>query len=207
MTTLILANDNTKTHAFASANLLASHIESELVSKMDVIAILQARKDRKISRNQEFKGKSAKLLNKLLGIEVPRPHATPAQINSLMAASEVEVQVIADRSAKAEVMLAEDKEMAYLMKLESASKKQIESRLLKVKLEWKKNLLLGALEQFGGDVPQAVRPHAQAEEIVARVDSADAALSLTNLIQSINPTMTTAQCAKVMSVILGANAA
>lgn len=170
---------NTSTYAFTPANDLAKIIEAAIITKADGIAILQARKERKLAKDKPFKGRSASLLASLLGLA---PVAAPKPATSAKAETPVDVQA------------------EYAEKIMGWSKKQLACSLKKAHLTWKKELLQA---QIGS------RPHANAEAIVAKVDaseSADAAQALTSLIQAINPTMTTSQCAKVMSVILGANA-
>ena len=131
--------------AFASARQLRTAIADGVLTAVEVIAVLQARKERKESQGLVLKGKSLGLMNSLLGVPAPAKAAKAAE-------------------APREAVVGELEEYAAKLKLKSA--KQLAQQASRAFLPWKKSAL--AAEIASRDVP---RPHAAAEAIVAKVDA------------------------------------
>ena len=166
---------NTKTYAFTPAADLAKIIEAAIITKADGIAILQARKERKLAKAKPFGGKSATLLAKLLGLTPePRPHA------------------------QAEEIVARAEEVRYAAKCKVFTKKQIAHKLRVVHLPWKKELLLA--QQAENAVSDAV----DADLNIVAVNDTDAAFALINAIRLLKPEMTEAQLGDAVRALMAA---
>ena len=171
---------NTKTYAFTPANDLAKIIEAAIITKADGIAILQARKERKLAKDKPFGGKSASLLASLLGLA---PVAAPKPAVSAKAESPV------------------DEQEAYAAKIEGWSLKQLACSMRKAHLTWKKELLQGEIQT------REIEAEVDADlGIVPAVEASDTAFALMANIRSLNPTVTTSQMTKIVTAIMGANA-
>ena len=169
---------NTKTYAFTPANDLAKIIEAAIITKADGIAILQARKERKLAKDKPFGGKSASLLASLLGLAP----ATKAPATSAKAESPV------------------DEQEAYAAKIEGWSLKQLACSMRKAHLTWKKELLQGEIQT------REIEAEVDADLGIVPVDaseSADQALALLNIIRAINPALTDDQCGDILRAIAG----
>ena len=218
---------NTKTYAFTPANDLAKIIEAAIITKADGIAILQARKERKLAKAKPFGGKSASLLATLLGI-APRPHAqaeaivakvdaapaTPEEIAKLMSDSEAQIFAKcnvgpADMPVEAYVPDVETpvpnisgggsgEQEYYAAQCKGFSKKQIAHKLRVVHLPWKKELLLAQEAQ------NAIDDEVDASLNIVAVNDTDAAYSLINAIRTLKPELTEAQVGDAVRAIMDA---
>jgi len=200
---------NTKTYAFTPANDLAKIIEAAIITKADGIAILQARKERKLAKAKPFGGKSASLLATLLGI-APRPHAqaeaivakvdaapaTPEEIAKLMSDSEAQLFVeayVPDVSGG-----GSGEQEKYAAKCVGWSKKLIAHKLSVVHMPWKKELLLAQQAQ------NAIDDEVDASLNIVAVNDTDAAYSLINAIRTLKPELTEAQVGDAVRAIMDA---
>tara|TARA_R110002124_G_scaffold12734_1_gene59487 strand:+ start:240 stop:758 length:519 start_codon:yes stop_codon:yes gene_type:complete len=171
---------NTKTYAFTPASDLAKIIEAAIITKADGIAILQARKERKLAKAKPFGGKSATLLAKLLGLTPePRPHAQAEEIVAAVEASAGEQEI-------------------YAAKCKTFSKKQIAHKLRVVHLPWKKELLLAQ------EAENAVSDAVDADLNIVAVNDTDAAFALINAIRLLKPEMTEAQLGDAVRALMDA---
>lgn len=177
---------NTKTYAFTPANDLAKIIEAAIITKADGIAILQARKERKLAKAKPFGGKSASLLATLLGI-APRPHAQAEEIVAKVEAYVPDVE--AGGSGEQE---------EYAEQCKGFSKKQIAHKLRVVHLPWKKELLLAQEAQ------NAIDDEVDASLNIVAVNDTDAAYSLINAIRLLKPELTEAQVGDAIRAIMDA---
>ena len=106
------------TFAFATAAQLRSALTDGVLTSVEVLAVLQTRKERKEKSGQALKGKSLALMNSLLGIPAPA------------------------KAAKAEPRDAEVGESeAYAAKLTLRTDKQLAQQAAKAYLPWKKAAL------------------------------------------------------------------
>ena len=170
---------NTKTYAFTPAADLAKIIEAAIITKADGIAILQARKERKLAKAKPFGGKSATLLAKLLGLTPePRPHAQAEEIVAAVEADAGEQEI-------------------YAAKCKTFSKKEIAHKLRVVHLPWKKELLLAQ------EAENAQARYDTDLSIVA-VNDSDAAFALINAIRLLKPEMTEAQLGDAVRALMDA---
>ena len=183
---------NTKTYAFTPASDLAKIIEAAIITKADGIAILQARKERKLAKAKPFGGKSATLLAKLLGLTPePRPHAQAEEI--VAAVEEVGAYVPLHDEVEADAGVQE----RYAAKCKVFTKKQIAHKLRVVHLPWKKELLLAQQAE------NAQARYATDLSIVA-VNDTDAAFALINAIRLLKPEMTEAQLGDAVRALMDA---
>ena len=127
--------------AFASARQLRTAMNDGVLTAVDALAVLQARKERKESQGIALKGKSLGLMNSLLGV--------PAPAKAAKAAEEPRAAVVGEAEA-------------YAAKLKLKSAKQLAQQASRAFLPWKKSAL--AAEIASRDVPRLL-------EFDARVDA------------------------------------
>ena len=184
---------NTKTYAFTPAADLAKIIEAAIITKADGIAILQARKERKLAKAKPFGGKSATLLAKLLGLTPePRPHAQAEEIVARV--EEVGAYVPLHDEVEADAGVQE----RYAAKCKVFTKKQIAHKLRVVHLPWKKELLLAQ------EAENAVSDAVDADLNIVAVNDTDAAFALINAIRLLKPEMTEAQLGDAVRALMDA---
>ena len=106
--------------AFASARQLRTAMNDGVLTAVDALAVLQARKERKESQGLVLKGKSLGLMNSLLGV--------PAPAKAAKAAEEPRAAVVGEAEA-------------YAAKLKLKSAKQLAQQASRAFLPWKKSAL------------------------------------------------------------------